>query len=68
MEGAIGITLCFSCVTPAALLLLFSFKCEDELKLDKLPNITYTSLTITTPVIILLTYRASLMVPIQITG
>lgn len=38
-EGAIGITLCFSCVTPVTLL-PFNFICEDELKLDKLPSIT----------------------------
>lgn len=39
-EGATGITLCFSCVTPVKLLLPFGLICEDGLKLDKLPSIT----------------------------
>jgi len=39
IDGAVGITLCFSWLTPLTLL-LFSFICEEEFKLDMLPNIT----------------------------
>ena len=65
-EGATGITLCFSCVTPITPLLPFNFICED-LKLDILPSITCTAITSLVQTRHL-TYWTSLMMSIQITS